>query len=384
MTKIKKITDLGNGMDETVAAHLFDKVEAFAGYGFNRSHSIEYSIISFVSMWLKVYYPLQFYAASLEILGEDKLSGLVEDASKRGIQVLPPDINVSDGTFKRDGSGKNLTCPFNRLKGLSELTQQAILVAREAGPFTSKADFIARVERRRCNSRHVSVLEAVGAFASIEPGTPPADSPTRTKDQLELMPGLVSKKVHVGREVVWDDFTKEQIGKLVVEPAMKIVASPVMPRVSRKVKAMVITDAANKWEEKAGRVMEGDMATYVKDAITEAGGKWNQGYYYTTLCKAPKKGQRLSAEEVRNWMPILKKELEIIQPPVIVALGPEVARMFVPDMKGPWSDYAGKVVYNKELDANVVLGITPGAIWVDSSKADVMKKVFEVTEELIA
>lgn len=373
-----------SGLSKLVAGMLFDKVEAFAGYGFNRSHSIEYSIISFVSMWLKVYYPLQFYAASLEILGEDKLAGLVEDASKRGIQVLPPDINISDGTFKRDGSGKNLTCPFNRLKGLSELTQQAILMARAAGPFTSKADFIARVERRRCNSRHVGVLEAVGAFASVEPTTASADSPTRTKDQIELMPGLISKRVNIGREVLWDDFTKEQISKLVVEPSMKITAAPVMPRVSRKVKAMVITDAATKWEEKAGRVMEGDTAGYIKEAIAEAGGKWNNGYYYTTLCKAPKKDKKLSAEELRNWMPILKKEIEVIQPPIIVAMGPEVARMLVSDIKGPWSDYAGKVIYNKELDANVVMGITPGMIYIDASKTEVLNKVFEVTEELMS
>lgn len=370
-------------MAERVADALFDKIAAFAGYGFNRSHSIEYSIISFVSMWLKMYYPLQFYAASLEVLGEDKLLGLIEDASKRGIQVLPPDINNSDGTFKRDGSGKNLTCPFNRLKGLSEITQNAILEARKAGPFKDKADFLARVEKRKCNSKHQDVLERVGAFASLDPAAPPANSPTRVRDQLELMPGLVSAKVNVDREVVWDEFTKEQIAKLVIVPSQKIAASPCNPRASRKIKAMVIFDAATKQEEKAGAIMHGSNADYIKHAIDEAGGKWNAGFYYTALCKVPKKDKKLTGEEMRNWMPILKKEIEILQPPVIVACGSEIARLLIPDLKGAITELAGKVVYNKELDCNIVVGITPGMLWVDPSKAPILTKVFETALELI-
>lgn len=369
-------------LDEHVAGALFDKIEAFAGYGFNRSHSIEYSIISFVSMWLKQYYPLQFYSASLEVLGEDKLLGLIEDAAKRGIKVLPPDINGSDGSFKRDGSGKNLTCPFNRLKGLSDNTQNAILEARKAGPFKSKADFIARVEKRKCNSKHQNILDLVGAFASVEPGTPPANSPTRTRDQLELMPGLVSAKVNVDRAVEWDDFTKEQIKKLVLEPAMKIAASPVTPRASKQVKVMVITDAVTKQEEKAGTMMNGSNADYIKAAIEEAGGKWNKGYYYTALAKVPKSDKKLTAEELRNWKPLLDKEIEIMRPPIIVAMGSEIARLLIPDLKGPITELAGKVVYNKDLDANIVVGMTPGMIYVKPETADIMTKVFEVVREL--
>jgi DNA polymerase-3 subunit alpha len=375
--------DSHSGLPAAAAGALFDKIEAFAGYGFNRSHSIEYAIISFVSMWLKVYYPLQFYAASLEVLGEDKLLGLVEDAAKRGIQVLPPDINTSDGSFKRDGSGKNLTSPFNRLKGLSDLTQGAILAARAAGPFKSKEDFLARVEKRRCNVRHVDVLERVGAFASLDPKSPPASSPTRTRDQLELMPGLVSAKVHVNRVVDWDEFAKKQIVELVVAPALKIAKAPIGPRASRKIKAMVITDAVTKQEEKAGRMMEGSNADYVKKAIEDAGGSWKSGFYYTALVKVPKSEKKLTAEEVRNWLPLLRKEIAILQPPVIIAAGSEIARILLPDLKGPIKDLAGKVVYSKELDANVVVAINPGMIWMDPSTADILQHAFEQALQLL-
>jgi len=372
-----------SALSESAAGALFDKVEAFAGYGFNRSHSIEYSIISFVSMWLKMYYPLQFYAASLEILKEEKLKGIVEDAAKHGIQILPPDINISDGTFKRDGSGKNLTCPFNRLKGLSDITLGAIMKAREAGPFKSKADFLARVEKRRCNIRHVDVLERVGAFANLETTTAPPNSPTRTRDQLELMPGLVSTRVQVDRVVEWDEHTKRQITELVIVPANKIAASPVNPRASRKVRVVVITDAATKHEEKAGAMMNGSNADYIKRSIEEAGLKWNNGFYYTTLCKVPKKEKRLTSEEMRAWAPILRKELDILNPAIIVCLGSEISRHMVPDLKGSIMELAGTVVYDRENDANIVLGISPGMIWVDPSKSELMDKTFETVAELL-
>ncbi|WEU67337.1 AAA family ATPase [Xanthomonas phage JGB6] len=241
---------------------------------------------------------------------------------------------------------------------MSDNTQNAILAAREAGPFKSKADFIARVEKRKCNSKHQSILDRVGAFASVEEDQPPSNSPTRVKDQLELMPGLVSARVNVGREVVWDEFTKEQILKLVIAPAMEIASAPVNPRASKKVKVMVITDAATKQEEKAGTMMNGSNADYIKHAIEEAGGKWNQGYYYTAWCKVPKRDKKLTAEEMKQWTPLLKTEIGIIGAPVIVAMGSEIARHFVPDMKGPVTDHVGKVVYNKELDANIVIGMT--------------------------
>ena len=146
---------------------------------------------------------------------------------------------------------------------------------------------------------------------------------------------------------------------------------------------MVITDAATKQEEKAGFVMNGSNAEYIKQAIADAGGKWNDGFYYTALCKVPKKDRKISGEELRNWLPILHKEIEILNPPVIIACGSEIARMLVPDMKGPITEMAGKVVYNKDLDANIVIGITPGMIWIDPSKQELMTKVFETALDLL-
>ena len=129
--------------------------------------------------------------------------------------------------------------------------------------------------------------------------------------------------------------------------------------------------------------MNGQTADYVKQAIEEAGGKWNNGYYYTALCKAPKKDKRLTTEEMRQWGPILRKEIDLLKPPIIVALGTEIARFLLPDLKGPITELAGKVYYSKDLDANIVVGINPGMIWVDSSKQDLLQVVFEVVQDLM-
>ncbi len=372
-----------SGISAELAGALFDKIEAFAGYGFNRSHSVEYSIISFVCMWLKVYYPVQFFAASLEVFKEEKLLGIIEDAAKRGIKILPPDINESDGTFKRYKGTQNLIPPFNRLKGLSDITQTAILAARASGPFKSKADFLTRVEKRKCNARHQDVLDRVGAFASIEPGTPANDSPTRVRDQLELMPGLVDAKVHVSKSVVWDGFTKEQIAKLVISAAQKLAGAPVSPRAGKKIQAMVITDAANKQEEKAGVAMEGQTADYVKQAISNAGMKWNQGFYYTSLIKVPTKGKIITAAERAEWVKILQTEITIINPPIIIALGGDVARLLLPGIKGGIVELAKKVVYSKDVDANIVIGINPAMIWIDPSKQELLQEIFEIAADLM-
>lgn len=381
--KIKKITALNDGMNKLEAEILWDQIEGFASYSFNLSHSVEYSIISFVCMWLKVHYPLQFYAASLEIFKEEKLLGIIEDAHKRGIKILPPDINESDDTFKRYKGTQNLTIPFNRLKGLSDISQGAILAARAAGPFKSRADFISRVERRKVNIRHQDILDKVGAFASVEPGTPPNDSPTRIRDQLELMPGLVNSKVHVSKAVTWDAFTKEQITKLVIAEAQKLAGAPVTPRASRKIQAMVITDAANPQEEKAGVMMEGQTADFVKRAMDAAGLKWNSGFYYTALTKVPTKGKVFTAAERAAWVAILQKEIEIINPPLIIALGGDVARLLLPGIKGGIMELANKVVYSKDLDANILIGINPAMVWIDPGKLDILQEVFETAANLM-
>ena len=205
-----------SGMAKASADYLFTQIEQFASYSFNKSHAVEYSLISYQCMWLKQYYPAEFYAACLSILDEDKLPGLVKDAMLHDIVVLPPDINHSSQRFEIGFDTKRektvLYTPFNRIKGLSENTSNYILAARNSGPFAGFADFLARVNKSKVNKRHQEALTLVGAFASVEPTQLDPLHPDRLKDQITLMPGLVVEIVKADRVIKLDKFEQ---GKLI-------------------------------------------------------------------------------------------------------------------------------------------------------------------------
>lgn len=125
-----------SGMPNHYAEELWAKIELYASYSFNKSHSVEYSIISMWTMWLKVRYPIEFIAASLTVAsdkgGDDrdtKVMGLVKVARELAIEVMPPDINRSTGRFEI-ADDKTLYAPFQAIKGVSENTTGVILAAR--------------------------------------------------------------------------------------------------------------------------------------------------------------------------------------------------------------------------------------------------------------
>lgn len=359
-------------IDRETAAELFDKIEKFAGYGFNRSHSVEYSLISYQSMWLKTYYPVEFFAACLSLMKEEKLAGILADAATFGIEILPPDVNLSSDRFEILTDTK-LLIPFNRIKGVSEATCIAIAEARKAGPFKDAADFESRVEKRRCNIRHKDLLRRVGAFASIEPGSLPARHPDRIKDQVELMPGLVSDSVPVNRRMLTDDPAKRALIALVqqyreADPAL------VKPCLGKSARFMVVMDAPTIGEEKAGQMTMHESFQSVSAAL-RAVGMDRQSAYWTSLVKRPKSGKQLTAEELTAFGPLLDREIEILKPPLILLLGSASARYFFKDMKGAITEHIGKVRYCPALDANLVIGFAPGMIFHDPSKQDLMDEV---------
>lgn len=371
-----------SGIDEDWSSALFDKIELFAGYAFNRSHSVEYAIISYWTMWLKIHYPHAFYAAALEVFKEDKLHALVTDAAKHKIEILPPDINESTRDFRRTPDG-HLMAPLNRVKGIGELTETAILDARAklGRPFATVEELIDNVEKRRCNIRHRQILEDVGAFAKIIPGSLPPRHPDRTKTQKELLPGLVVGNVRADRAIVIDGHIKEQLTKLYLE--LRDQGAIVLPRFGKKPKLMVVFEAPTFHDEKAGKLMETDSAQFVKDAL-KAAGLSMADCYCTTYLKRPKEGKAPSNDEVLFSKPFFERELELVKPAAIVALGSFVVRQLLPDEKGGIMDMNGKVVYDKKLDASVVVGISPGMLYHDPGKQPMLDDAFSRAAELFS
>ncbi|TDW20529.1 DNA polymerase-3 subunit alpha [Rhizobium azibense] len=374
------------------AGALFDKIEGFAGYGFNKSHSVEYSLISWQSMWLKTHYPVEFFAAALTLMDEDKLPAILRDAARFGIDVNMPDINISTERFEIV-TDVRLVMPFQRIKGISSNTTNAILEARKAvdpttkkplGLFKDKADFLERVNKTKCNKKHQENLDLVGAFSRIEPGQLGPNDPARIKDQLELLPGLVTATVPVARSMENDKATKDAIAEVIDDYKADLSEDGIMvhPHFGKQAQFMIITDAPNNPEEQEGMMSIGKASAPVIDALMSHQLD-RKMIYWTALLKRPKSGKQVSPEEIRMYWPYLEREIDILKPPIIVLLGTAAVRHFMPDFKGKTSDVAGKVVYHKDLDANLVIGFNPGEIYYAPEKQDLMEEVFASVVDLL-
>jgi DNA polymerase III subunit alpha len=375
------------GETEEWAKKLFDMIAGFAGYGFNRSHSVEYSLISYQSAYLKVKYPVEFYAAALSLMDDDKLPALISEAHSQGIQINPPDVNLSTERFEIL-TDSLLSIPFSRVKGLSERAAKSIVETRGAVPFKSKEDFEDRVDKRLINIAKRETLEKIGAFARITPGAPPARDPSRIKDQREFIPGLINDIVPINRDMQMDRISIRQLVKNIDDYKTTLASdgAQVRPSFSTKSKIMVIFDAPSggrNSEETAGVMGRGSAFAWEATvrSINEVGFSIND-LYITALLKRPKSGKSIDPDEIRLYEPYLKEEIQLLKPPTIVALGSNITRWFFPDLKGKASDQAGKVVYHKGFDANVIIGFSPGEIWHDPDKQSKLDEVFAAAMSL--
>ena len=159
-----------NGLSETKADEVFDLMEKFAGYGFNKSHAAAYSLLAYHTGWLKVHYTAEFFCANMtiEMDDTDKLKVLFEDALKFGMTFDPPDVNRGTHRFE-PVSDKVIRYGLGAIKGTGQQAIDAIVKAREeGGPFTSLFDFCVRVDRSRINKRTVEALVKAGAFDSLQ------------------------------------------------------------------------------------------------------------------------------------------------------------------------------------------------------------------------
>ncbi len=159
-----------NAIPEAKANELFDLIDKFAGYGFNKSHAAAYALLTYQTAWLKAHHRAEFYAASMsfDIALTDKLAMFVEDMRRGGIECLPPDINASGASFTvEDGA---VRYALGALKGVGEKAMEALVEERErGGPFASLEDFAARIDSRQLNRRQLESLAAAGAFDGIKP-----------------------------------------------------------------------------------------------------------------------------------------------------------------------------------------------------------------------
>ncbi len=160
-----------NGFDRAKAAELFDLIVKFAGYGFNKSHSAAYAMVTFYTSFLKRYYPTEFMAAilTLEKNNTDKVVKYVDELKRMNIKLLPPDINRSDLVFVADNIEGEEAVMFvlGAIKGAGDIAINSILKAREAGEFKDLSDFVSRIDSSKVNKKVVESLIKAGAFDSF-------------------------------------------------------------------------------------------------------------------------------------------------------------------------------------------------------------------------
>ncbi|EOQ72375.1 DNA polymerase III subunit alpha [Acinetobacter lactucae] len=154
------------GIDESTANHIFDYMEKFAGYGFNKSHAAAYALVAYHTAWLKAHYPAEFMAAvmSSEMQNTDSVVFLIDDCRNNGLEVLPPSVNMSTYHFHASDN-KTIVYGLGAIKGVGEQAMQSVIDSRrQFGPYTDLFDFCHRIDLKKINKRTLEALIRAGAL----------------------------------------------------------------------------------------------------------------------------------------------------------------------------------------------------------------------------
>lgn len=171
MAKQREIFTQGaadQGIDDDLATNLFDLMEKFAGYGFNKSHSAAYALIAYQTAWLKTHYPAEFMAAvmSSDMQNTDKVVGFIDECNRMGLDITPPDVNTGSYTFTVNRQNK-IVYGLGAIKGLGEGAIESIIQGREMGQYEDLHDFCARIDLKKVSKRSMEALVRSGALDAL-------------------------------------------------------------------------------------------------------------------------------------------------------------------------------------------------------------------------
>jgi DNA polymerase-3 subunit alpha len=162
-----------NAIPPAKANELFDLIDKFAGYGFNKSHAAAYALVAYHTAWLKAHHPVEFYAASMcfDMHQTDKLAIFVDDMRRMEVLCLPPSIDASEAEFAVEDAGERLAVRYAlaALKGVGEKAMEQLVEERRArGRFKALEDFAERIDPRLLNRRQLESLAGAGAFDEVD------------------------------------------------------------------------------------------------------------------------------------------------------------------------------------------------------------------------
>ncbi|TLX54048.1 DNA polymerase III subunit alpha [Stutzerimonas nosocomialis] len=246
-----------NGIDADLAGNIFDLVEKFAGYGFNKSHSAAYGLVSYQTAWLKAHHPSPFMAAvlSADMHNTDKVVTLIEECRSMKLRIVAPDVNNSEFKFTVDDD-KRIVYGLGAIKGVGEGPVEAIVECRnEGGPFKDLFDFCARVDLKRINKRTLEALirggalDRLGPYFSDEPKAYQANIDRNRAVLLAAMEEAVQAAEQTARSL--DSGHMDLFGGLFSEPEADVYAN------HRKAKELSLKERLRGEKETLGLYLTG-------------------------------------------------------------------------------------------------------------------------------
>lgn len=376
-----------HGVDRPLAAHVFDQISKFAFYAFNKSHSVEYSLLSYLCMWLKVNYPVEYYAASLTYIDDKKIRQVINEAKKNGITVDAPSVNLSTDKFNPVADNR-IVAPLSKIKFVQAAATLIMEERRYGGNYKSIDDLVERTTKRAgrktVNKRVTDAMQAVGALDEIAPPIGPICPVERSKAINEYLPSIPLGHVAITREMKPDATQKGWLVNLLNEWEGELGDSFVRPHAGKDMRFMVVYDCATASEGKTRlftdtRAFSNQNLAMFKADLSKADA------YFTALVKRPKeKKEKIFTNDVlEESFKRLLREIAILEPTVILCLGSQVARMFDPSLKGNPTDFHGKVLYRNDLDCNVVFSVNPSTIFFNPDNQLLLDEAFEIVADML-
>jgi len=210
---------VSNGVDKGVAEKIFENISKFAGYGFNKSHSAGYALLSYQTAYLKANYPLEYMTALLnsEIGDTDKIVEYIEECERLGIWILPPDLCESDDKFKIFGN--DIIFALSAIKNVGSAAVKSIIESRSSGNFVSLYDFCERVNLRCVNKKVIESLVKSGAFDYL--GIPRSQLFAMIDDAIEHGSKIQKAKDKSPFEI----FSTKEVKKLIPSVKNEVITS---------------------------------------------------------------------------------------------------------------------------------------------------------------
>lgn len=344
-----------SGFDEHTAEFVWNQIEKFAGYGFNRSHAVCYSVIAYWTAYCKVYYPTEFFAAVLTATTDDDTKrAAVDDATKRGVTITPPNVNdSSDVSYIPHSATRRIMSPLTAIKGLGEKAAEVIVATRlglmdsrglrageqreegvknktlvvydaakaSAGPYMSKANLQARVYGRVVNKKIMELLEACGAL--------PGEAGDETK-KAELLSSTMQVTVDLSKPMdeVLTGLVQSKLQEVIIhQMAPAAYKPPVLPVVGSHPRIMIVLDKPEYQDEPHGELCHGDGFDILRKILLDVCRLKRPDLYVTSLYRFydPPIGYAVQEE---NSNKLIEFEVKSIKPPLVLACGAGPIKLF--------------------------------------------------------